>query len=59
MEKVHLGIHWPNRKSMKIKVMAGHTHTNIHRGSVNKTNTNHTVLADAQVNASRIDLSVR
>lgn len=36
--------------------MAGNTHTNVRRGSAKKTNTNHTLLAEAPVN--RIDLWV-
>lgn len=36
--------------------MAGNTHTNVQRGSANKTNTNHTLLAEARVN--KIDLWV-
>ncbi len=30
LEEVHLGIYWPNRKSIKIRV-AGHTLTHIQR----------------------------
>lgn len=47
-----------SRRSIMIRLMAGQTHTNIHRGPLNRTNTNHTLLGEAQANSSRIDLWV-
>lgn len=54
-----LGIHW-QKQIINNDQSNGwtHTHTNIHRGPVNKTNTNHTLLGEAQVDGNGIDLWV-